>query len=95
MTLDQLHEDYKEWRAYFGFQYVEPEQMVRQLEYLSYEDGEYSNRQPLSKLLDDLGRVGATALYFAAKRYLVARDFNEFDPERADILWKREYGDAA
>lgn len=29
----------------------------------------------------------------AARRYLIARDFNEFDPDRADMLWLLQGGD--
>ena len=28
----------------------------------------------------------------AARRYIIARDFNEFDPQRADMLFKLTYG---
>lgn len=28
----------------------------------------------------------------AARRYIIARDFNEFDPGKADMLWKLKYG---
>lgn len=30
----------------------------------------------------------------AARRYIIARDFNEFDPQRADMLWKLQNGGA-
>jgi len=30
----------------------------------------------------------------AARRYIIARDFNVFDPERADMLWKLQNGGA-
>lgn len=29
-----------------------------------------------------------------ARRYIIARDFNEFDPQRADMLWKLQNGGA-
>jgi tRNA U38,U39,U40 pseudouridine synthase TruA len=28
------------------------------------------------------------AIQEAARRYVIARDFNEFDPQTADMLWK-------
>jgi len=31
-------------------------------------------------------------VYQAATRYLIARDFGEFDPDRADMLWKLKNG---
>lgn len=30
----------------------------------------------------------------AARRYVIARDFREFDPKRADMLWKLQNGGA-
>lgn len=30
----------------------------------------------------------------AARRYIIARDFNEFDPGKADMLWKLQNGGA-
>ncbi|KAA9009658.1 hypothetical protein F4U94_22810 [Sphingobium limneticum] len=29
-----------------------------------------------------------------ARHYIIARDFNEFDPGKADMLWKLKYGGA-
>lgn len=34
------------------------------------------------------------AMIAAARRYIIARDFNEFDPGKADMLWKLQNGGA-
>ena len=31
----------------------------------------------------------------AARRYIIARDFREFDPDRADMIWKLQQGGEA
>ena len=47
-----------------------------------------ANLKPLRKLpIFDRLRI-------AAERYIIARDFNEFDPQRADMLWKLQNGGA-
>lgn len=42
----------------------------------------------------DIDRFCALNVRPAARRYIIARDFNEFDPDRADMLWKLANGGA-
>lgn len=37
---------------------------------------------------------GIFPIYQPAARYIIARDFNEFDPGKADMLWKLQNGGA-
>lgn len=53
-------------------------------------DIEWVSTQPLSNNTDD----NVYAFVLAARRYIIARDFNEFDPQRALMLWKLQNGGA-
>lgn len=37
---------------------------------------------------NDVGPDGRTETILAARRYIIARAFNVFDPDQADMLWK-------
>lgn len=63
---------------------VEGYRRVRDIEwYAAHLEGYYYSRHA--------EKVCSKPVIEKARRYIIARDFNEFDPLRADMLWKLQY----
>lgn len=94
LTIDDLRQQFEEaWennlnRAYGWDHRVE--QRVLPVKYVFCD----LDRYDIDQLTDDGWEFSDETVWTAARRFVIARDFNEFDPGKADMLWKLQNGGA-